>query len=360
MICQASNEVGTLVDHGVFVHRVGTNPKRYSASARINYSFYAWLKLREIVKQYGIEVVEATFWGAEAFLYSFRPQVPLVVSTATSASDILATKTYSGRKELLTLKLLNMMEKFSARRADRIIANSRTVYDTLVQKLRISPDKIDIVHHGIDTAKFRYIESDIRDRLGIPPDIPLVLYVGRLEARKGVDVLCRGVPEIVRIVPDTRFVLVGQDTNSSLYGGSTKAYICKLAKSHGFSNALLFIDYLADDELIALYSACDLVVSPSLHESFGLVVLEAMACSKHVIATSTGVVPELGLNGASGMMISPGSVAELTEAVVRLLSLTGNERRLAAESNRKLVEAEFSIPVWVDKVLRVYEKAIRH
>ncbi len=358
VICQAASKPRDFIDNSVFVHRVGTNPKRYSAVARIDYSIRAWLKLRDVIKQHDIEVVEAAYWGAEAFLYSLKRRTPLVVRIATSASDILRAKTYSGIKELLSLKLLSYLEDFSAKRADLIVANSRYMYTSVLERLHIDPDRVDIVQHAIDTEKYRFVESDIRERLAIPREVPLVLFVGRLEARKGVHILCQAIPPILRSAPTVRFVLVGRDTNTAPDGGSVKSYVNEQARNNGFGGNLVFIDFLPEDELPKLYSACDLVISPSLHESFGLVVVEAMACGKPVVATSTGIVPELGLDGKGGIVVEPGDAVGLAEATIKMLSLDEKDRKLIAEKNRELVETGFSIPAWVDKVIEVYGKAL--
>jgi hypothetical protein len=142
VICQAASEPRDFIDNGVFVHRVGTNPKRYSAMARIDYSIQAWLKLRSVIKQHDIEIVEASYWGAEALLYSLKKRTPLVVRSHTSALDIIRTKTYSREKELITLKILSILEDLSAKRADRVIANSKGVYTRVLNRLHIAPERV--------------------------------------------------------------------------------------------------------------------------------------------------------------------------------------------------------------------------
>jgi glycosyltransferase involved in cell wall biosynthesis len=358
VICQAASEPRDFIDNGVFVHKVGTNPKRYSAMARINYSISAWLKLKDIIKRHDIEIVEAVYWGAEALLYSLKRRAPLVVRIDTSASDILRAKTYSGINELLSLKVLSCLEDFSAKRADLIVANSRYMYASVLERLHIDSTRVYIVQHAIDTERYKFVESDIRERLALPRDVPLVLFVGRLEAIKGHHILCQAIPQIIRSMPTVKFVLVGRDTNTAPGGGSVKSYINEQARNNGFGDNLVFIDFLPEDELIKLYSACDLVISHSLHESFGLVVVEAIACGKPVVATSTGIVPELGLDGKGGIVVEFGDAVGLAEATMKMLSLNDKERKLVAEKNRELVVTGFSIPAWVDKVIDVYEKAL--
>ncbi len=359
VICQAVAEPNDHMDNGVFVHRVGTNPKRYSAIARINYSFYAWLKLREVIRKYDVEIVHAACWGAEGFLYSIRKQTPLVVGLHSSANDVIRARTYSGIEEQIDLRILSWLENFTVKRADMIAANSQATYTQAIERLRIDPESVKIVHHAIDIQKFKYVESDIRERLQITSDAGMVLFIGRLEARKGVHVLCEAIPEVITSMPLTKFVLVGRDTNTAPDGGSVKSYIMEQARGHGFLDSLVFIDFLPLEELIQLYSACDLFVLPSLYETFGLVTMEAMACGKPVVATSTGIVPELELDGENGIMVPPGDAGALAEGLIKLLSLKDEHKRLIAKNNRELTEARFSIPEWANKMVQVYEKALK-
>lgn len=360
VICQAVDKPKDLVEEGIFVHRVGTNPKRYSAIARINYSFYAWRKLREVIKKYRIEIVESTYWGADALLYSLNKHTPLIVRLDVSASDILRTKTYSGIKQLLSLKILSYLENFSAKRADQLIAISKDIYTEVIKRLYIDPAKVNIVYHAIDTEKYRFVESDVRERLEIAGDIPLVLFVGRLELRKGIHVLCQAIPEIIKSMPTTRFMLIGRDTNTAPNGGSFKSYILDMAQAYGLQGNIVFIDFSPPEELVQLYSACDVFVSPSLHESFGLPTLEAMACGRPVVATPTGIVPELEAYGLKGLEIVPiGDAGKLAQAIIRLLALGEEESQQIARENRQLVEAKFLILAWADKTIEVYEKVLR-
>ena len=360
VICQAVGKPKDYVDEGVFVHRVGTNPKRYSALGRINFTVHSWLKLRKIIKDYSIEVVETPYWSAEGFLYSLRKQTPLVVATQSSARDAIRTKTFSGMRELLGLKTISLLADFTAKRADRIIANSQATYSEIIKKVHTDPGRVDLVHYSIDIHRFKFVKSAVRERLQIPIDTPIALFIGRLEARKGVHILCQAIPDIVQSVPSTKFILVGRDTNSAPEGGSFKDYITEKAKEHGFVENLMFIDFLPEDKLIQLYSASDVFIFPSLHESFGLPIIEAMACGKPVVATCTGIAPELELLGPRGLKVVPvGNAERLAEAVIAMLSLTEEEKKQIAKENRGLVEQNFSISVWVDKMLKAYNEALK-
>ena len=347
------------IDSGVLVHRVGTNPKRYSVWGRLNYSLSAWRKLKAVIRQYQIEIVEAAYWGAEGLLYSFRRHTPLVIRLSTSASEILETKTYSERKEWGSLKFLSVLEDISARRADRVIVTTEALYNTLTAGSRFDAGRVDIVRHAIDTDRYQYVASNIREKYGLSPGPPLIMFVGRLEARKGIHVLFQAISTVFDRIPAFKLVMLGRDTNTAPDGGSMKMFLTEFAGKSGFQDNLIFIDHLPENELIEMYSACDLLVSPSIHESFGLVTLEAMACGKPVVATLTGLVPELKLAGAGVIVALPGCADELADAIIAALSYGSAEKEQIARINRQIVESQFSVNQWVDKVIEVYEKTLQ-
>jgi glycosyltransferase involved in cell wall biosynthesis len=359
VVCQAVGKPQDLLQEGVQVHRVGTRPARYSPLARINYSLHAWRKLRDLVRRQGIEIVQASIWGAEAFLCSLKKPVPLVVMMDISASNILGTKSYSSLKEAFSLRVLAFLEAFSAKRSDRLIAISNELHDKAVQKLHIPAGKIDTVYHAVDTGKFRFIPSDVREKLKIPGDAPLVLLVGRLEMRKGVLILAQSINGILHSRPSTRFLLVGRDTNSAAGGVSVRSFILQQARQAGFEDRILFIDYLMQDELVLYYSACDVLVSPSLLEGNSMVIIEAMACGKPVVATPTGIIPELELEGFSGMVVPFNDVEKLTVGIVKMISLNEVDKQAVALNNRTIINRYYSIKSYAIKIIEVYQKALR-
>lgn len=359
VICQAVGKSSDHIDEGVFVYRVGTNWKRYSALGRINFTIYSWLKLRRIIKDYGVEVVETPYWSAEGLLYSLHRWTPLVVRSQSSAHESIETGTYSGIRELMNLKILSWLADFTVRRADRIVADSRVNYERVIGRLKIDPEKIDVAYPATDVQRFKPVASSIRDELGIVGDVPLVMHVGRLEAKKGIQNLLLAIPIIVQKLPLSKFVLIGRDTNNAPGGGSFKSYITLMAKEHNFTQSLIFIDFLPEDKLIQLYSACDLFVLPSLEESFGAVLIEAMACGKPAVATRTGIALELESLGLKGLKVVPlDDVQMLSDAVVKMLLLTEEDKKQIFRENRGLVEERFSLPVWVSKMINVYEEVL--
>lgn len=359
VICQAVGKPRDYIDDGVFVYRVGTNPRRYSATARTNYSFHAWRKLKELIKLGKVEIVDATLFGAEGFFCCLFSSIPIVVSSHGTAKGTIQTRNYTGIQEFLGFNILSVLENFTAKRANRIVANSRYMFLRLTTEDHFAPDRISIIHHGIDTVKFCPCTSNIREQLGISDSAPLVLSVGRLEFGKGTHILCKAIPHIKESVPNVKVIFLGRDSNKTPGGGSFKAYINEMARTGNFTDNVFFIDFLSQDDLIPLYSSCDVLVSASLLESFGLIVIEAMSCGLPIVATPTGIVPELHPYGLKGLSIVPiGDYVKLADAVIHYLLQGENDRKEIAKENRRLIESKFSLYNWSETKLTVYRQVL--
>jgi glycosyltransferase involved in cell wall biosynthesis len=360
VICQAVGEPRDFFEQGVFVHRVGTDSRRYSGIARINYSLSALNSLKKLIRNSKIDVVDASMWGGEGFLFSLRRTAPLVIRADISAQDMINTKTYSGIKDRINLNILRYLENVSVKRSDRIIASSQSNYDQITKSLRIDSKIVDLIHLAIDTSFYRFYKSNIKYEMGISDDAHLLLSVGRLERRKGTDTLCRAMPSILQKYPKSVLVLVGNDTNSGPRGGSYKDSIIKEAENNGYLSRIMFVDRLTPDRLVQLYSSCDVYISASEQESFGLTVIESMSCNRPVVATPVGVVLDLLAMKTNGLStVSVGNSHELAAAVSKFLSMSDIEIDKIGLANRQLVENEFSRSNWTTSSLNSYRLAIR-
>jgi hypothetical protein len=186
----------------------------------------------------------------------------------------------------------------------------------------------------------------------------MILLVGRLEARKGINVFCDAIPRILKVFPDTHFVFAGFNTKALPEAG-VKEFIMRMAATQHFSHRISILD-ASPGQVVKLYSACDLFVFPSLSESFGLPVLEAMACGKPVVATAVGIVPELRLASPMGRTVPPGDPFQLASAVIEMLSLAKKGKEHIGLGSRSYVEANFSISAWAENVEGVYKQLVRN
>ena len=222
-------------------------------------------------------------------------------------------------------------ERLLAQGADRVICASEGERKVLIEHYSVSPLRAVQVPCGVDTDHFRpRSRAAARRRLGLPADEPLVLYVGRIEPLKGIDILLRAAAEM-----EGRFCLlvVGGDSKDS----RRKSELRRLAEEIGITERVFFQDAVSHERLPLYYNAADICVVPSYYESFGLVALEAMACAVPVVASRVGGLLETVRDGETGYLVPwrcPEPFAE------RLEMLLANEplRRSLGRMARAAVE----------------------
>ncbi len=222
-------------------------------------------------------------------------------------------------------------ERLLAQGADRIICASEGEREALVRLYGVPRQRIALVPCGVDTDRFRPLgQARSRRRLDLPLGEPIVLFVGRMEPLKGIDILLRAVAQM-----EGRFsvLVVGGDDRDAL----RRAQLQALAAQLGISRRVSFLDAVPHDQLPLYYSAADVCVVPSYYESFGLVALEAMACGVPVVASRVGGLRETVQDGQTGYLVAwrcPEPFAE------RLELLLGNEplRRSLGRLARSAVE----------------------
>lgn len=225
-------------------------------------------------------------------------------------------------------------ERIVAGEADRIICASDGEKEMLVQTYGATPSRVNVVPCGVDTLRFRPMKkARVRCRLELPEDEPVVVYVGRIEPLKGIDVLIRAAAQTDF---PFRLLIVGGDGKDS----ARKEELKGLAADVGIAQRVTFLDAVPHRDLPLYYNAADICVVPSYYESFGLVAVEAMACGTPVIASRVGGLKETVLDGRTGYLVPwrcPEPFAERLELLLSNEALRrsmGREARLAAERFR--------------------------
>jgi glycosyltransferase involved in cell wall biosynthesis len=188
-------------------------------------------------------------------------------------------------------------------------------------------------------------------------DTVTILFVGRLEYRKGIDVLLAVIPRVLERNSKVRFRILGDDTLLK----SDKAVTYKgeyLSTEYGerWSGHVQFEGRVNDDTLRAAYKTCDIFVAPSRFESFGLVFLEAMREGKPVIGCFAGGMPEVVSKDVSGLLIPTGNVEALTEAILRLAE-SEKLRKTMGDAGRKIFLERFTSECMAQASLSLYDLA---
>ncbi|MBP2070980.1 glycogen synthase [Thermoanaerobacterium butyriciformans] len=245
--------------------------------------------------------------------------------------------------------LSTWMEKTGIEAADKIIAVSNDSKKDIMKCYNVPEEKIEVIYNGIDLNQYKKTDSNIaRKKYGI--DGKYILFVGRISRQKGIIHLIDAVkylPEDIKVVlcassPDTEEIKMEMEEKVKLYPN------------------IIWIDKMVTkEEIIELYSNAEVFVCPSIYEPFGIINLEAMACNTPVVASATGGIKEVVVDGETGFLVEPGNPEDLAEHIIKLL----NDRELAATfgaNGRKRVEEMFSWESIAKKTYDMYEDVIEN
>ena len=229
-----------------------------------------------------------------------------LVVTAHDAAPLLFPEAYPWRGRFFHRRGLEA----TARRADLIIAPTRAAADEIVSRTTIREDRIRIVPHGVAQRRVSAgLISAARSTLGLG-DAPYVLWVGTLEPRKNLPVLLEAFEAVVRAGRPERLVIVGPP-------GWSQGPATVRAAAATLGDRVIFAGALRADRLVALYSGATLFAFPSLHEGFGLPVLEAMAQESPVLCADIPVLREIA--GPAARYARADDVQAWSDALVDLL-----------------------------------------
>ncbi len=214
--------------------------------------------------------------------------------------------------------------------ADRVIAECPQDRDDLIRLYGGDPRRIDIVPCGFDPSEFSPRDkASARRRLGVPNDLPIVLQLGRIVPRKGVDTVIEATARLARDdgLRSRLLVVGGPDREVTRASTPELARLMDLADRSGVGDLVTFVGRRDRAELADYYAASDVFVSTPWYEPFGITPLEAMACATPVVGSDVGGIKYTVRDGETGFLVPPRDPDALADRLARLLS---DHRLLAA------------------------------
>lgn len=235
--------------------------------------------------------------------------------------------------------------------ADRVIVTSNVMKNEIMRIHRVPDWKIRVVPNGIWAHRFDgFIDpwNDVKKHFGFGVYDPLIVYVGRMEPQKGPDLLLEAVPDVLKDFPQTKFIFVG--------GGSMLNGLKNRANQLGVGNSVRFTGYIPDDWKTKIMKAAEAIVVPSRNEPFGIVVLEAWACGKPVIATHGTGAGELIWHDVTGYRVyrTPNSIAWGVKEILKNLE----HARWMGKKGRYAAEHVFTWDKAAEKTEKVYQEVL--
>lgn len=231
-----------------------------------------------------------------------------------------------------------------------VIANSHNTADLLATQWCIQREVVRVIHPGVNASRFVPAprNQEVLGRLGWQGR-RVVLTVGRLQVRKGHDMLIRALPMIRQLVPDVLYAIVGE--------GEERENLVSLAHDMGVTECVQFIGEACDERLLQCYQQCDLFVLPNREvdgdfEGFGMVLVEAQACGKTVIAGASGGTSETLRAGETGLVVDCREPEQLAREVAVLL-LDESRRATMGSAARAWVVEHYDWPRLAQQVATV-------
>jgi glycosyltransferase involved in cell wall biosynthesis len=301
------------------------------------------LQLRRLIRGRQIDIIQTTLLWADIIggLAAWWAGAPAIISweTVTHNGD-----PYHGNLQR------RLGYEWAMKHCDLIVAVSHEVGDSVRQQRRIPPEKIRVIHYGVDLQKFfpRGQEAVLAKRweLGATSADLLIAIVARLEPLKGHRYFIEAFAPLVKQFPQVHAIFVGD--------GSLRHELEQQVQQLGLGNHLKFLGVRKD--VPDILCAVDLLVLPALGgEGLPNVLLEGMACAKPVIATRVGGVPELVREGENGYLVPPEDVPALQKALAHVVADRQRLRRMAAAA-RRIVENEFSLRLQVSRFEEVFDR----
>ena len=261
-----------------------------------------------LLREENIDIIHAHSYGYFPIHCSYLPskmkRVPIVFTPHFSVE----TTVPSAIRKIYDYSL----GKLSLQSADRIITITRTEKGELERITGLS-SKISVIPNGVNAALFENQTLGIKFKRKYRLQKDIVLFVGRLAYSKGLTYLVKAIPNVIEQYPDVHFVFVGKDWG-------VKSALIYQAKKLGVADSIVFTGPLFGDEFLGAYLAADVFVLPSIAgEAFGIVLLEAMAAGKPLIASNVGGICDLVINNINGFLVPPADVGALTEKILTLL-----------------------------------------
>lgn len=286
-------------------------------------------KLVKIFRQWNIDIVHVNdyWWAPLAYLAAKICRIPVIVHI---------------RQQIEPVRIA----QYWLDKPDYLFPVSKDIERVLLS-MAVTQSRVHVTYSGIDLNRFSQIEHqpEFRQRYGLKDNQPIIGTVANLFPRKGYEYLLESLVEVKAAMPGICCFIVGEGSDAY-----QKQLLQLIEKRHLMEN-VVFVGF--QQNVHEFINAFDLFVLPSIMEGFGIVLLEALAMGKPVIASRVGGIPEIITDGKTGILVPPKDSSALAKAIVGLIADEQAKQRFG-EAARKVVEERFSQEMAVKRIENLY------
>jgi len=310
---------------------------------KLSYSIYK--KVITLIEMFNIQIIETPLWDFNGLICADFLNIPVVTRLQTPAKIVNNTHQHKENDDNF---LFYEFEKQLIEKSSGIIAISDCVSKTINETYNIEfLDKLYKNYLGIDDINFdsiQYKDEKIK-----------IFYIGRLERRKGIVNLFKVIPKILTKYKNIEFRLAGANIHDKVLGTTFQKYFKRKYKR--FTKNVLFLGEISDEQKEQEFESCDIFVSPSLYESFGIIFIEAMRHRKPVIGCNVGGMPEIVDNSVTGLLCEPDSDSDLEKALLTLIKDKSLRENMGQKGYERFKEM-FTRDKMAYGTLEIYKKVI--
>jgi glycosyltransferase involved in cell wall biosynthesis len=317
-----------------------------SSFRALSHSLYLRRQVNNLVSREALNMVEVPDWGAEGFALARHKPRPLAIKLHT---PLFVIDRYDKQPQSLDRLMLNWLEKQAILKADLLTSPSLSLAGIVAQQYHIPLKRIHILPYPIDDKLFMpATQSNYESSTALT-----VLYVGRLNKRKGIYTLAQAIPRVAQASPKVIFLFVGPDMSVELGGGTHQQELVKQLAQQPNQARVHFLPTQTREQLVSLYQASTVCVVPSLYDNLPFACLEAMACGKPVIASAVGGLAEIITSGQNGLLVPPDDPEALADQLIGLLRDQERRRHLGQQA-RAYIEENLSCARIAQATLDLY------
>jgi len=351
-----SKGISAILNRPILIHYIASSNDTFSYN--LSFQIACLRKLPSLHKKYHFDIMHSHLCHMpDVFLKLLVgikiPTVLTIHGTIQSLRDhaLLARSMFGGLESsensiLNFYPAIELLQQNYVKRVDRFIAVSKATKTLAINDLKVNEEKINIVYNGVDTQLFKPPNKNQQKQRYSKHT---VVYIGRVIAKKGINVLINAIPEVLRSFPDTQFLFVG--------GGNVPFYREMMLKMRIPEKNFSFIGHLGYFERSKILQEATVFVNPSFFENCSISILEAMSSGCASLACNVGGNPELINTGKNGLLVSPFNPKKLAESIICLLENETYNRNMGTAA-RKTIEESFSSKICAEQTCEVYKQTL--